>query len=378
MRKQKNETKRPENGRENHLPALEHEVGEFFNCNFDMYQTLTGLKPGTYLLNCQGFYRQGGIDVASPAHNDGTESLNAIMYANGASTPLHSLYDYKFDFGIDGYPNNRFDANKAFSESEEKYANYLIAEVGEDGTLRLGLKKETTVVWDWTCFDNFRLFYIPQTTSAELSFAAKNNDGYYATFSNDKAVVFTTDVVASTANVEDGTKIMLYDLTTGDYDVNGNGTVKGYYVPANTGVMVFSKTGTTTTYYFSAETADVTLPANMLKPAMADGLLDGEDGFRYYKLAYGDNTNKTNLGFYYGAENGAPFNVRKGLAYLAVPVTSEAAPAHFILGGGTDGINSVRSDATTQDVIYNIAGQRVNSTAKPGLYIRNNRKVVVK
>ena len=365
-------------GWENHLPALEHEVGEFFNCNFDMYQTLTGLKPGTYLLNCQGFYRQGGIDVASPAHNDGTESLNAIMYANGASTPLHSLYDYKFDFGIDGYPNNRFDANKAFSESEEKYANYLIAEVGEDGTLRLGLKKETTVVWDWTCFDNFRLFYIPQTTSAELSFATKNNDGYYATFSNDKAVVFTTDVVASTANVEDGTKIMLYDLTTGDYDVNGNGTVKGYYVPANTGVMVFSKTGTTTTYYFSAETADVTLPANMLKPAMADGLLDGEDGFRYYKLAYGDNTNKTNLGFYYGAENGAPFNVRKGLAFLAVPVTSEAAPTHFILGGGTDGINSVRSDATTQDVIYNIAGQRVNSTAKPGLYIRNNRKVVVK
>ena len=149
----------------NSRPSLEHGVGEFFNCNFDMYQTLTGLKPGKYLFSCQGFYREGGQDVASVAHSEGTERLNAIMYAGTASTPLRSLYDYTFDFGsYKGYLDNRDQANKAFAVSADTYANYLIAEVGEDGTLRLGLKKETAVGFDWTCFNNFRLHFIPQNT----------------------------------------------------------------------------------------------------------------------------------------------------------------------------------------------------------------------
>lgn len=221
-------------------------------------------------------------------------------------------------------------------------------------------------------------------TSATLNFVAQNADGYYATFSSDKDVVFTRNVIVYAANVN-GTAVKLNALASDLYEVTDatageSGLLDGgYYVPANTGVLVYSIDETTTTYYFPAETAEVQLPANMLEAATADGVFEGKDGYCYYKLAYNDYTSKTDLGFYYGAADGAPFAVKKGLAYLAVPTTSGAAPARFVLGGDTDAISSVNSDVeNAETVIYTIAGQRVGTATKPGLYIVNGKKLIVK
>lgn len=221
-------------------------------------------------------------------------------------------------------------------------------------------------------------------TSATLNFVAQNADGYYATFSSDKDVVFTSDVIVYAANVN-GTAVKLNALASDLYEVtDATAGVEGllensYYVPANTGVLVYNMDETTTTYYFPAETAEVQLPANMLEAATADGVFEGKDGYCYYKLAYNDYTSKTDLGFYYGAADGAPFAVRKGLAYLAVPTTSGAAPARFVLGGDTDAISSVNSGVeNAETVIYTIAGQRVGTATKPGLYIVNGKKLIVK
>ncbi len=225
---------------------------------------------------------------------------------------------------------------------------------------------------------------VPTVTSATLNFVAQNADGYYATFSSDKDVVFTSDVIVYAANVN-GTAVKLNALASDLYEVTDatageSGLLDGgYYVPANTGVLVYSMYETTTTYYFPAETAEVQLPANMLEAATADGVFEGKDGYCYYKLAYNDYTSKTDLGFYYGAADGAPFAVKKGLAYLAVPTTSGAAPARFVLGGDTDAISSVNSDVEkAETVIYTIAGQRVGTATKPGLYIVNGKKLIVK
>ena len=224
---------------------------------------------------------------------------------------------------------------------------------------------------------------VPTVTSATLNFVAQNADGYYATFSSDKDVVFTSDVIVYAANVN-GTAVKLNALASDLYEVTDatageSGLLDGgYYVPANTGVLVYSMYETTT-YYFPAETAVVQLPANMLEAATADGVFEGKDGYCYYKLAYNDYTSKTDLGFYYGAADGAPFAVKKGLAYLAVPTTSGAAPARFVLGGDTDAISSVNSGVeNAETVIYTIAGQRVGTATKPGLYIVNGKKLIVK
>ena len=141
-------------------PALEHNVGEFWNTNFDSYQNLSGLENGYYLLYAQAFYRNGGQSEAFAAHNDGSEQLNAKLYAGSSSVDIRSLYDYQFSFGSwSNYCDNREQAEKAFNQSGDTYANYVIAEV-TNGTLKIGVKKTKGVGADWTCFNNFRLFKI--------------------------------------------------------------------------------------------------------------------------------------------------------------------------------------------------------------------------
>ena len=219
-------------------------------------------------------------------------------------------------------------------------------------------------------------------TSGTLNFVAQNEDGYYATFSSDKDVVFTNDVVVSGVSVASG-KLSLNDLTADIYEVTDatagedkDGAVEGYYVPANTGVLVNSMDATAT-YYFPQDAQTVTLPANQLKAADG-GVFTAEDGYKYYKLAYDNYTAKTGLGFYWGAENGGAFSAKAGTAYLAVPTTEANSAKSFAFNGGTTGIENVNVADNKTKVIYNLNGQRVESMSKAGLYIVNGKKVVVR
>lgn len=215
-------------------------------------------------------------------------------------------------------------------------------------------------------------------TSGTINFIAHNAEGYYATFSSDKAVVFTDDVVVSGVSITNG-KLSVDDFTPSSYDVTDTekGNVKGYYVPANTGVLV-NCLAETATYYFPKITQAVTLPANQLKPAPAKGgEFTPEDGYKYYKLAYDNYTAQTGLGFYWGAENGGLFKVKAGTAYLAVP-TSESNAKGFAFDGETTGIENVNVAANQSKTIYNLNGQRVSNMSQAGLYIVNGKKVVIR
>ena len=144
-------------------PSLEHHVGEFFNTTFDMYQTLTNLKPGQYLISVQAFYRNGAHNVAYPKHENGTEQLLARLYGGSDYTLIRSIYDQTFSQGSwNNYLDNREQAEKAFNSGSQTLANYLVATVGTNGRLRIGLKKSASVQYDWTCFNNFRIFFVPQ------------------------------------------------------------------------------------------------------------------------------------------------------------------------------------------------------------------------
>lgn len=220
-----------------------------------------------------------------------------------------------------------------------------------------------------------------QPTFGTLDFKAQDGDGFrYATFSSDKDVVFnqkSVDVYAvSVSNEKVDTKILdaaSYNVT----DATVGSIEKGYYVPANTGVLIVGYDATTT-YYFPAEAQTVTLPANQLKPAPANGgVFEATDGYKYYKLAYGDWKNKTQLGFYWGADNGGAFYVKAGTAYLAVSA-GDATAKGFTLNGEATGIEGVNANVENAKAIYNLNGQRVASMAKPGLYIVNGKKVVRK
>lgn len=223
-----------------------------------------------------------------------------------------------------------------------------------------------------------------EPTTGTFTFTAQDADGnYYATFSTDHYIVFPEEVELSAVDGinEDGTLHYFVKRLETMTVTDKVGSVKGSLVPKNTGVLLKSSKAEVT-YYFPISGVTGSINSWFKPVTNEDGTFEGREGYKYYKLAYNDYEAKTGLGFYWGAENGAPFKSKKGLAYLEIPetTTSGAAPTHFLIGGGTDGISNVKSDvkADKDGVIYNIAGQRVNAATKPGLYIIGGKKVVVK
>ena len=228
---------------------------------------------------------------------------------------------------------------------------------------------------------------IVKPVTSTLSLVAEDNGIYYATFSSSEAVIFpSSDVEVDAVSVK-GSTLNIAELAKDDYLVkatNAEGfdvVSNGYYVPANTGVLIQSLENSVT-YYYPYEAATVNLPTNQLKAAPAKGgEFTPEPGDHlYYKLAYNDFSEKEGLGFYWGAENGGAFSVKAGTAYLAVPSTSGTANVKgFSFDGASTGVSAlVAEEPAKTRVIYNIAGQKVNAMTKAGLYIVNGKKIVIR
>ena len=150
-----------------------NKCGEKWNTpSFDVAQTLTNVPNGYYKVSMQGFYRMGGDEnvydasLAEAHHKDGTETLNAIFYANNEEKRLMSIIEgaqaEEFAYGgafYTAYGNVPQDMDAAASAfTDGKYEHSLWVEV-TDGTLRVGVKKDAESVRDWTIFDNFRVVY---------------------------------------------------------------------------------------------------------------------------------------------------------------------------------------------------------------------------
>ena len=162
---------------------------EKYNTDFDVYQTIK-VPNGKYVLELQGFYRNGEIKISAPAHLNGSENLYAKAYANTVETSLPSVYADagKVDAGssvegIEGkFPDSQADASKFFSAGAYNLA--LDPVVVSDGTLKIGVKKVEKVAADWACFDNFRLTYY-----GEVNDVAVFKEAYEAALAAAKAVV---------------------------------------------------------------------------------------------------------------------------------------------------------------------------------------------
>lgn len=152
---------------------------------------------------------------------------------------------------------------------------------------------------------------------------------------------------------------------------------EGDRVPANTGLLVKAAEGTYPIVVInsSAQTPD----NNYLKGSVETGMTEG-DGCLFYMLSY--DKNGKNLGFYWGAEDGAAFESGAGKAYLALPQTVASQVRGFILDGSTTGISGVTAEATNAPAaVYSLTGVRMGTTTDnlpAGIYIVNGKKVLVK
>ena len=221
----------------------------------------------------------------------------------------------------------------------------------------------------------------PTYTAQTLTFVAKDGADYYATFSSDKVTFITSKhVIPYVVTVANGKIDMKSEMFKSEKTTIESAEVDGYYIPANTGILLYSDAENVDYYTVENKTVDAISPVdNMLEPAPKDGgNFAFNEGYKYYKLAYNDYKEKTGLGFYWGANNGGAFYVKGGTAYLKVLAAKAAGAKGFTLNGEATGIEGVNANVENAKAIYNLNGQRVASMAKPGLYIVNGKKVVRK
>lgn len=189
----------------------------------------------------------------------------------------------------------------------------------------------------------------------------------YSTFYNTYAVQVPAGVQCGiVTGVENGVMTIDYKYT------------EGMYIPANTPVIV--KAEGIKTYPLAISTSDAQAPTtNLLKGATEDGKFTAETNYYYYKLAYDDFNNKTDLGFYWGAAEGGAFKMKAGKAYLAVKQDVAQGAQKFNLEGNATGIEAVEQANEANRVVYTLDGRRVmNEKLAKGLYIINGKKVLVK
>lgn len=248
---------------------------------------------------------------------------------------------------------------------------------------------------------NIQLYKLvePPYKEKSLTFAAEGvYEGYpypcyYATFSSDKDVFIPgTDLetyeasIATVVTEEDHESLVLMPLDEANYveelEIGGKTYYEGYYVPANTGVLLmgmFIDESATIPYF---EVSGVDVPAvdadfNMLRAA---SVAKEETGFKFYKLAYSDSSkDPASLGFYWGAENGGVFDSRVGSAYLAVPAElANAKGFRFVVDDATAIKEVQNAECRMQNGVYNLAGQRVASKNFKGIVIKNGKKMLNK
>ena len=164
---------------------------ERYSMGFDTYQDIAGLPAGYYVAYVQAFYRHGdsATDYAKftgeqesdkEAYFYATSSVeNAEMpiafcsagavpsgteWVSGATSSVGSGYVNPNTMVAFGVWCNQFSDDSTpldkYTNGAIYYNHVLPVQVGEDGKLRIGVKKDGNVGSDWFICDNFRLYYI--------------------------------------------------------------------------------------------------------------------------------------------------------------------------------------------------------------------------
>ena len=209
---------------------------------------------------------------------------------------------------------------------------------------------------------------------------------YWATFSNQ-----TND---ATLSVPLGRTLKVYNatvsggkLTLTERDNHQVAKGEGVLLKTN-GEYVNAKANKTT----ELEKASSDLEAT---PAVAQ-TVTAETGYILYRLTY-KNDRKEGLGFYLGVDkannsyDGTSLKATPGKAYLKVSEneakdpSSAALTRSFVFGGGSettgiDGITIMGTDVQrhgTIEGIFDLQGRKISNPTK-GIYIKNNKKVIIK
>lgn len=254
----------------------------------------------------------------------------------------------------------------AVFNSKDKTFTFSNTYSGVEGILQFNINSSTQLV---SCYGKNSNMKDSQLYRKVASFSISSAG--YATYFTDKAFTMPEGVTGNIITANNGNNILTIE------DKYPAGSV----VPASTALLL---KGAEKEYTCNVVTTTETAPANnLLHGTTTDEETNaGEGTYKYYKLSYDDND--ANLGFYWGAENGAAFANKAGKAYLAVPVTEGQSMAKgFSLSDLANGTTTSIQQASIADKavpIFDINGRRVSTLngAAKGVYIVGGKKVMVK
>ena len=230
---------------------------------------------------------------------------------------------------------------------------------------------------------------VPGSAYKVIKAAQGDNDTYWATFSNQ-----TND---ATLSVPSDRSLKVYNATVSGGKLTL--TQRNDQVAKEEGVLL-----KTDGEYVNAKANEKNVLEKaspdenhlVATPAVAE-TVTAETGYILYRLTYKNDTNKEGLGFYLGVDkanniiDGTRLKATPGKAYLKVSVNAAKAPSSaaltrsFVFGGGNettgiDGITIMGTDVQrhgTIEGIFDLQGRKISNPTK-GIYIKNNKKVIIK
>lgn len=149
------------------VDATSNNEQEFWQTNFNMYQTIMGVPNGRYLVKWKGFHCPGNFEDNYNAYSEGTDNASAVVYANGVQKTMknhasdgssQSLHWGEYSFGGNYFPNIMESTRVYFDAGH--YADQLEVVV-TDNVLTIGVKNtEEMGTRHWVVFSDFELFIL--------------------------------------------------------------------------------------------------------------------------------------------------------------------------------------------------------------------------
>ena len=144
-----------------------YHVHEYFQTNFNMYQTILGVPNGRYLLKWKGFHRPGAKETVAADYAADTDNASAVVYANEVQKTMHNIASDQSDTRLhgtdyetaDGFFPDVMEGTRLYFDANH-YADQLEVEV-TDNVLTIGVKNtENMGERHWVIFSDFELYIL--------------------------------------------------------------------------------------------------------------------------------------------------------------------------------------------------------------------------
>lgn len=145
---------------------------------FDMYQEITAPQAGVYEISAQAMHRVTWNEATATAHENGSEDITAVLYANNMESKFASPFtygvtesekadnEYKYTTpdGEEVYiPNSMKGFANACEKNPEAYKTTVTVLLKAGETVRIGVretKRPSANAGDWAIWDNFSMKFL--------------------------------------------------------------------------------------------------------------------------------------------------------------------------------------------------------------------------